>query len=342
MAKPRLYVTRRLPGDPLTPLAGRYDTGVWARDEPIPYETLRHEAARSDALVVMLTDRIDEALLEAAAPVLSEVEGPRLRAVSTFAVGYDNIDVAAATARGVAVCHTPGVLTETTADLAFALLLAAARRIVEGDAYVRAGKWRAWGPELLLGRDAFGATLGIVGMGAIGEAMARRAAGFSMRILYHSRHRKPDAEAMLGVEYAALDDLLRQCDFVSLHVPLTSETRGLIGARELALMPTHAILVNTARGPVVDQPALYEALRDRRIAAAGLDVFDPEPVAPGEPLLTLDNVVVLPHLGSASIATRARMAEIAVANAVAVIEGREPQHCLNWASVREQDAAGAS
>ncbi len=320
-ARPRIYVTRRLPGDPLAPLARQFDIEQWPADEPIPYETLRREATRRDGLLVMLTDRIDAGLIEAA---------PRLRAISVMAVGYDSIDLTAATAHGVAVCHTPGILTETTADLTFALLLAAARRVVEGDAYVRAGRWRAWGPELLLGRDLFGATLGIVGMGAIGEAVARRAAGFSMRILYYNRRPRPEAEAALGASYVALDDLLRRSDFVSLHVPLTGETTGLVGARELALMPSRAILINTARGPVVDQRALYLALRDGGIAAAGLDVFDPEPLPPDDPLLTLSNVVVLPHLGSASVATRSRMAEVAVENLIAALSGREPTACLNW------------
>ncbi len=324
MPPPRIYVTRALPGDTLAALRGRYDIGVWPEDRAIDRDRLLAEAAAADGLVVMLTDAIDEALLKRAAE--------RLRVVSVFAVGYDNVDVAAATRRGIAICHTPGIPTETTADLAFALILAVARRVVESDRYVREGQWRGWAPEQLLGRDVHGATLGIVGMGAIGEAVARRAIGFGMHLLYHDQRPRP-GDDQLDARFTTLDDLLRQSDFVSIHAPLSDATRGLLGARELALMPPHAILVNTARGPIIDQRALFAALRDGRIAGAGLDVFDPEPIAASDPLLTLPNVVVMPHLGSATIATRTRAAALAIENAVAAIEGRRPPACLNWDDV---------
>ncbi|HWO94448.1 MAG TPA: D-glycerate dehydrogenase [Dehalococcoidia bacterium] len=319
--RPRIFVTRQLPGDPLAQVRDRYEIDVWPEEGAPPYEMLLRKAAESDGLLVMLTDRIDAPLLGAA---------PRLRAVSTMAVGYDNIDVEAATTQGVAVCHTPGILTETTADLAFALLLAAARRVGEGERMLRAGRWRGWAPTQLLGRDVHGATLGIVGMGAIGQAVARRALGFGMSILYTSRSEHPRVERELGARRLPLDAVLAASDFVSLHVALTPETRGLIGERELARMQRHAVLINTARGPVVDQRALYAALREGRIAAAGLDVFETEPLPADDPLLALENVVLLPHIGSASVATRTAMARIAVENLIAALEGREPANCLNW------------
>jgi glyoxylate reductase len=229
----------------------------------------------------------------------------------------------------VLVTNTPGVLTETTADMAFALILAVARRVSEGERAVRAGLWGPWHPSFMLGRDVHGATLGIIGLGAIGEAVARRAMGFAMRVLYTSRSRKPEAESRLGVEWRPLDDLLRESDFVSLHVSLSQQTRGLIGEGELRLMKPTAFLINTARGAVVDQPALVEALASRRIAGAGLDVAAVEPVPIGDPLLKLDNLVITPHLGSASVATRRKMADLAVENLVAFFEGRRPLHCVN-------------
>jgi glyoxylate reductase len=268
----------------------------------------------------MLTDPVDAAVLDA---------GKRLRFVAQMAVGYDNVDVAAATERGILVTNTPGVLTETTADLAFALLLAAARRVVEGDRLTRTGGWKTWHPSFLLGQDVHGATLGIVGLGQIGLAVARRARGFDMRILYHDRRQHPQAEAELALEYVDFDRLLRESDFVTLHVPLLAETRHLIGERELALMKPSAVLVNAARGPVVDQRALYAALKERRIAAAGLDVAEVEPVPLDDPLLTLDNVVITPHIGSASVATRAKMAEMAVESVLQALRGGLPSHCVN-------------
>ncbi len=313
-------MTRELPGDPTPRLREVADVDVWPGEEPPSHEALIRRVADADALLTMLTDPIDAAVLDA---------GPRMRIVAQMAVGIDNIDVAAATERGILVTNTPGVLTETTADLAFALLLAAARRVVEGDRLTRTGGWKSWHPSFLLGQEVHGATLGIVGFGQIGQAVARRARGFGMRILYHSRTRRPEAEAQLGAEYAGLERLLRESDFVSLHVPLTPDTRRLIGERELALMKPSAILVNAARGAVVDQRALYDALKERRIAAAGLDVAETEPIPPDEPLLRLDNVVITPHVGSAGVATRRKMAEMTVESVLQALRGELPQHCIN-------------
>ncbi|MCJ7492369.1 MAG: D-glycerate dehydrogenase [Dehalococcoidia bacterium] len=320
MSKPSIFVTRALPGDPTPRLREVADVEIWPGDEPPPHGELVRRAADADALLTMLTDPIDDAVLDA---------GKRLRIVAQMAVGYDNVDVAAATERGILVTNTPGVLTETTADLAFALLLAAARRIVEGDRLTRTGGWKSWHPSFLLGQDVHGATLGIVGLGQIGLAVARRARGFDMRILYHDRTRHPQAEAELGAEYVSLDRLLGESDFVSLHVPLASQTRHLIGQRELSLMKPSAVLVNAARGAVVDQQALCAALKERRIAAAGLDVAEIEPIPVDDPLLTLDNVVVTPHIGSASVATRARMAEMAVESVLQALRGELPSNCVN-------------
>jgi glyoxylate reductase len=246
-----------------------------------------------------------------------------------MAVGYDNVDVPAATARGVPVTNTPGVLTETTADLAWALLMSAARRVVESDRFTREGRWKTWSPMLLLGQDVHHATLGIVGLGRIGAEVAKRGRGFDMRLLYASRTRKPELERQLGLEHVPLDDLLRQSDFVSLHTPLTEETRGLIGEHALALMKPTAILINTARGPIVDQRALTEALIARRIGGAALDVFEEEPIPVEDPLLSLKNVVVLPHIGSATTATRGKMARIAAENLLAALAGTRPPNLIN-------------
>jgi glyoxylate reductase len=320
MHKPRVWVTRRIPEDGLRPLEEFAETTVWEDELPPPIEVIRREVREIDGLLCLLTDPIDAAVIDAA---------PRLRVISTMAVGYDNIDIAAATRRGILVTNTPGVLTETTADLAFALLIATARNIAHADRFTRAGEWRTWSPLLLCGQDLHHATLGIVGLGRIGTEMARRAKGFSMRVLYHNRSRRPEVEAELGVEYATLDDLLRQSDFVSLHTPLTSESAGLIGARELGLMKPTAVLINTSRGAVVDQRALYDALVSQSIWAAGLDVFAEEPIPADDPLLRLDNVTVLPHIGSASFATRRKMAAMAAANLIAGLRGERPEHLVN-------------
>jgi glyoxylate reductase len=299
----RVFVTRRLPGDALDRLAAAgHEVDVWPDRSPPPPKALREHTVQADALLSMLTDRIDSDLLEAA---------PRLRANANYAVGSDNIDVEAARDRGIAVGVTPGVLNDATADIAFALLLAIARRLPEGEAAVRSGEWTTWEPDWLLGRDVHGATLGIVGRGRIGDAVARRAEGFGMTVVHHSRSS--------GIP---LEELLERADFVSLHVPLTPDTRHLIDAAALARMQPTAYLVNTARGGVVDQDALAAALRDGTIAGAALDVTDPEPLPPDDPLLDAPNLIVLPHLGSATHATRRAMAELAVDNLLAALDGK--------------------
>ena len=318
---PKVYVTRAIAEEGLELVRRHAEVTLWPEPEvPPSHAELVRQVAEADGLLCLLTDPVDAEVIAA---------GARLRVISTYAVGYDNIDVAAATARGILVCNTPGVLTEATADLAWSLLMAAARRVTEAERYLRAGGWKSWSPQLLLGQDISGATLGIVGCGRIGQAMIQRARGFAMRVLYHSATRKPEVEAATGAEYTDLDTLLRESDFVSLHVPLTEQTRGLLGARELGLMKPSAVLVNTARGPVVDQQALYVALRERRLFAAGLDVFQQEPLPADDPLLSLDNVVLLPHLGSASVATRTRMAMMAAENLVAGLHGERPPYLVN-------------
>ena len=313
-ARPRVFVARVLPDDGLEMIRAACDADIWPDELPPPRDELLRRVAGCDGLVSLLTDRVDDELLDAA--------GSGLRVVSNFAVGFDNIDVAACARRGIPVGNTPGVLTETTADLAWALLMAAARRLPEGDRYVRAGNWRTWGPMLLLGPDVHGATIGIVGFGRIGQAVARRAAGFGMEILYHDVHRLPDEiTSPLGARYVPLEELLALSDFVSLHVNLTEETRHLINAITLAAMKPTAILVNTSRGPVIDQIALADALRDGVIWAAGLDVTDPEPIPMDDPLVGLDNCLIVPHIASASRTTRGKMARMAAANLLAGVRG---------------------
>ncbi len=320
MSGPRVFVARRLPGNALERLAAQTEMRLWEGELPPPRETLLAEARDAEGLLTLLTDRVDTELLGIA---------PRLRAVSNMAVGFDNIDVPACTARGILVGNTPGVLTDTTADFAFALLMAAARRVVEGDAFTRAGKWQTWDPGLLLGVDVHHATIGIAGMGQIGQAIARRAHGFDMRILYSDEIPRSEIEAATGARRVDLDTLLRESDFVTLHVPLTPETRGLIGAAQLAMMKPDAILINTARGPVVDQRALAEALKQGRPGMAALDVTDPEPIAMDDPLLALPNVIIAPHIASGSRATREQMAEMAVDNLLAGLRGDLPPNCVN-------------
>jgi glyoxylate reductase len=327
----RVFVTRPIAEPAIHRLAAMVRVDLWDDEMPPPPAELRARARQADGVLSMVTDRFDAAMIRAL---------PRLRAISNLAVGVDNIDLAAATRAGVAVGHTPGILTETTADLAFGLLMTAARRIAEGDRYVRTGRWRTWGPKVMLGRDIHGATLGIIGWGAIGQAMARRAAGFGMRVLYlpgqrlarSARSRRPRASADAGSatpESARLERLLAESDFVSLHVPLTAATRHMMGEAEFATMKRTAILINTARGAIVDPSALAGALRAGRLAGAGLDVTDPEPIGANDPLLKLPNVVITPHIGSASHATRLKMAELAVDNLIDVFEGRRPRHCAN-------------
>ncbi len=321
MPRHRVYVARRLPDPAMERLREHVDMTVWPTDElPPSRDVLLKETAASDGLLSLLTDRVDGALLDAA---------PRVRVVSNYAVGYDNIDVDAATARGVVVTNTPGVLTETVADFAMTLLLAAARRVVEADRFTREGRWKSWEPMLFLGQDLYGATLGLVGLGRIGAAVARRAHGFDMQLLYHDVVRREDLEADLGLEFTSLEDLLRRSDFISVHTPLTPQTRHLISADQFRLMKRSAVLVNTARGPIVDPDALHRALADRRISAAGLDVFEVEPVPADHPLLRLDNIIVAPHIASASVDTRTKMALMAVDNLLAALGGTRPPNFVN-------------
>jgi glyoxylate reductase len=321
MTRPQAYVTRRLPQAALDLVAAACEFRLWDHEDvPVPRDVLLREAAAADGLLAQLSDRIDAEFLEAA---------PRCRVVANMAVGYDNADVPAMTQHGVLLTNTPGVLTETTADLAWALLMAAGRRIVEGQKTIEAGRWKAWYPMFLVGQDVHGAALGIVGAGRIGSAIARRAAGFQMRLLYHNRKPSPVLEAETGAQYRALDDLLREADFVVVAVPLTPETRGLLGAREFSLMKPTAVFVNIARGPVVKELELVEALKAGRPWAAGLDVFDKEPLSPDHPLLALPNVVAVPHIGSATTTTRTRMATTAAANLVAALTGQPVPNPVN-------------
>jgi glyoxylate reductase len=317
-AQPRVFVTRRLPGDALERLAVAHDVEVWPERLPPPRDELMTRAPELEGLLSLLTDPVDAALIEAA---------PSLRAISNYAVGVDNVDVEAATARGIPVGNTPDVLTESTADVALALMLGIARRLAEGEAFVRAGEWVTWEPGLMLGRDLHGATVGIVGYGRIGQAVGRRLEGFGCELLTTGRSG--------GVE---LGELLERSDFVTLHCPLTPQTRGLIGAEALRRMKPTAYLVNTARGPVVDTDALASALRARELAGAALDVTDPEPLPGDHPLLEAPNLLVVPHIGSATHATRGRMADIAVDNLLAGLAGEPMPHSVNAESLATPQA----
>lgn len=313
--QPKVFVTRLIPESGLRSLKEHCDCEVWADPLPPPYAVLRQKVAGCDGLVSLLTDRIDAALLDAA---------PRLKVVSNFAVGFNNIDVAAATARGIAIGNTPGVLTDATADLAFCLLIAAARRLVEANRYTLAGKWKTWDPLGHLGQDLVGRSLGIVGMGRIGQALARRCrGGWNMEVLYHDVQRNAKAEQELGARFVDFDTLLREADFVSVHVDLNDQTRGLFGNSQFEKMKRTAVFINTARGPIVDQKALFAALKSGVIFAAGLDVTDPEPPLPDDPLLKLPNLVVVPHIASATVGTRNAMAEICAQNLIAGVTGKE-------------------
>lgn len=321
LSKPFVFVSRRIPQVGLDKLTARCDVEVWPEQLPPPADVLRQKVARCDGLVSLLTDRIDGALLDAA---------PKLKVVSNFAVGFNNIDVPACTARGVCVGNTPGVLTDATADMAFCLLIAAARRVVEGHNYSVAGKWKTWEPLGHLGVDLAGRTVGIVGMGRIGYAFAQRCkGGWGMSVLYHDMHRNEPAEKNLGARQVDLDTLLRESDFVSVHTDLNDQTRGMFNAARFKQMKRSAVFVNTARGPIHNQKDLYEALRDGVIFAAGLDVTDPEPPAPDDPLLKLPNVVVPPHIASATLGTRNAMAEIAADNCLAGVFGQPLRAWVN-------------
>ena len=320
MAAPKVLVTRPISQLALDKIAASCDMDLWADELPPPREALLQRNRGCDGILSLLTDRIDAEVMDASLC---------LRVIANYAVGYDNIDLAAADERRIQVGNTPGVLTETTADLAFALLLAAARRIAEADRYTRSGEWRTWGPRLLLGHDVHHATLGLVGFGRIGREMAKRARGFDMTVQYFDTTRNEEAEMQLGARRVDLDMLLATSDFVSVHVPLNEATRHLIGEREIGLMKSTAILINTSRGPVVDQQALYRALQDGAIAGAGLDVFEREPIPADDPLLALDNVVVTPHIGSASVATRTKMALMAAENLIEGVNCRPIPYKVN-------------
>ncbi len=317
----RVFVTRRIFPEAEDLISDAAEMEVWPDESPPSPEMLREKIAGVDGVLTNIMDRVDAGLLQAAG---------RLKVVSQLGVGVDNVDVAEATQRGVLVGNTPGVLAKATADIGFALLMSAARRVGESERWLRGGNWRIqYHPMFWLGQDIHGSTLGIIGMGQIGLEMARRARGFDMRVLYYSRTRKPDVEAELSTEFVGLDRLLAESDFVSLHVPLTPETRHFIGEQELRQMKPSAILINVARGAVVDQTALYSALKDGLIRAAGIDVTDPEPIPTGDPLLTLDNLVVTPHIGSASMDARRETCLLAARNLVAGIEGRRLDACAN-------------
>ncbi len=319
--KPKVYVTRLLPKPALDRINSYCDAKIWEGDLPPPRDTIIENIASVEGLLCLLTDKIDAPLMDKA---------PKLKVISNCAVGFDNIDVDAATKRGIAVGNTPGVLTETTADFAFALMMAAARRVAEGDRNVRAGKWKTWGPMILLGQDVFGSTLGIVGMGRIGAAMARRAKGFGMKIMYSDVIRQqPQTEKELGLEYVELGKLLAESDFITLHTNLTPETHHLIGPEQFKRMKRTCILINTSRGPIVDNMALYEALRDGKIAYAALDVTEPEPIPIDHPLLKLDNIVIAPHIASASVTTRTKMGMMAAENLIAGLKGEPLPNPVN-------------
>lgn len=317
MQKPYVYITRKLPEETLSSLKEVAEIGMWPHEEQaVPRDVLLLEAQKADGLLTMLSDTIDAELLD---------QSPSLKVVANLAVGYDNIDIDAAKRNGITVCNTPDVLTDSTADLAFSLILATARRIVESANYVKEGKWDSWGPLLLAGADVHHKTIGIVGMGRIGEAVARRANGFDMKILYHNRTRKPDAEKSLNATYKEFHDLLKESDFVVCLAPLTPETKGMFNSEAFQSMKKSGIFINAGRGASVDEQALVEALQTGTIAGAGLDVFVKEPIDPNHPLLSLKQVVALPHIGSASVETRMTMAELACRNIANILDGKKAE-----------------
>ncbi len=320
MAKPKVFVTRIIPEGGLKVIREHCDVDLWVEDLPPSYEMLLERSQNCDGVVSLLTDRIDAHFMDSC---------PQVRVVSNFAVGFDNIDIPSATERGILVGHTPGVLTETTADFAFALLMSLARRIPEGIDYVRNDQWQTWGPMLLMGQDVHHATLGLIGLGRIGIEMAKRARGFDMRVVYTDMYRREDLEASMGLEYASFDDVLRSADFISVHTPLTAETRHLLSKDAFSKMKKTAIVINTARGPIIDTEALTEALQNGVIGGAALDVIDPEPLRADHPLVNMPNCIVVPHIASASETTRTHMAEIAAYNLLAGLRGEKLPNGLN-------------
>ncbi|PJN86859.1 2-hydroxyacid dehydrogenase [Bacillus sp. mrc49] len=318
--RPKIYITRKLPEQIIEGLRRDHDIRMWEEEEiPVPREVLEEEVKEVDGLLCLLTEQIDKSLIDRAV---------KLKIIANMAVGHNNIDVHSATERGIMVTNTPGVLTETTADLTFGLLLATARRMMEAADYLRSGKWETWSPMQLTGQDVHGATLGIIGLGRIGEALAKRAKGFDMNLVYFNRSRKYEQEKKLGMDYLPLEKLLQVSDFVCVMLPLTQDTAYMIGKEQLKLMKETSVLINTARGGIIDEKALYHALKNREIWAAGLDVFEDEPVPVDHPLLTLSNLVTLPHIGSASIATRLKMAALAVQNLADGLAGDTPRNLV--------------
>ncbi len=329
MKKHKVYVTRRLFKPAIDLLKKISSVEVFnGDDDPVPREVLLRKVGDIDGLLCLITENIDKEVFDA---------GKKLKVVSNYAVGFNNIDVDEASRCGIYVTNTPGILTETTADCAFALMMAVSRRIVEGDKNIRDKKWiHAWGPRMFMGSDIHGKTLGIVGLGRIGVAMTKRAKGFDMNVVYYDPIRRTDLEKEYNITYASLNDLLTLSDFVSIHVPLTKETLHLIGKEQFNLMKKTAYLINTSRGPVVDEKALYQALKVRKIAGAGLDVFEKEPIDLTNPLLNIDNIVMTPHISSASVDTRMAMAMMAATNIVAVLEGKEPPNVVNLKIEKKQ------
>jgi len=319
--KPYIFITRKLPENAILKLTEQFTVNMWDKEDvPVPREILLAEAKKAHALLTMLSDKIDEEVITA---------GESLKVIANLAVGYDNIDINTATSRGIAICNTPEVLTDTTADLTFGLLMATARRLIESAEFVKDGKWQSWSPLLLAGHDIHHKTIGIVGMGKIGETVAKRATGFDMEILYHNRSRKPEVEQAIGAQYVSFDELVTRADFIVCLTPLTNETKNLFTAEVFKQMKPSAIFINASRGPVVDEDALYDALINGTIAGAGLDVFTKEPISVDHPLLKLTNVVALPHIGSSSVETRTTMMELCVENICRVLTGQVPKTLVN-------------
>jgi glyoxylate reductase len=318
----KIYVTRQLPDEAMKILKSKFEVEVWPKEMPPPKSLIIEKVKKADGLICLLTEPIDEKAISAA--------GPQLRGICQVAVGFDNIDVKAATKKGIYVTNTPGVLTDTTADFAFTLLMAVARRVSEADRYVKAGKWKVpWGLMMLLGQDIWGKTIGIIGLGRIGSAVAQRAKGMNMKTLYYDVYRNEKAEKEIGIEYVPLETLLRESDFVTIHVPLMPSTHHLINEDRLRLMKKTACLINTSRGLVVDEKALYKALKEGWIWGAGLDVWESEPNDPNSPLLKLENITAAPHISSGSVETRTKMAVMAVEDMIAIQEGRVPLNLVN-------------
>jgi glyoxylate reductase len=318
----KVYITRKLPEEAMKILESKFDVEVWPDEMPPPKELLIEKVKDVDGVICLLTEPIDEEVINAG--------GPQLRGISQVAVGFNNIDVKAATEKGIYVTNTPGVLTDTTADFAFTLLMAVARRVAEADRYVKTGKWKVpWGLMMMLGQDVGGRTIGIIGMGRVGSAVAKRAKGMNMKILYYDVYRNEQAERELGAKYVDLETVLKEADFVTVHVPLLPSTHHLINEERLKLMKKTACLINTSRGPVVEEEALYKALTEGWIWAAGLDVWEEEPTDPNNPLLKLDNMTAAPHIASGSIATRTKMAVMAAENMVAIQDGKVPPNLVN-------------